>query len=86
VITSPLTTERESTASFVGHYIKRDRVTLPQRVNADVLAGIIRVTNPSERGSRTESDPSVIAIRRDALEAMPEVLSATVVLDALAAQ
>jgi CDP-glycerol glycerophosphotransferase (TagB/SpsB family) len=85
-MTAPLTTEKASTASYVGRYIKRDRVTLPREISADVLAGIIRITNPGERAPSAELDPAVIAIRRDALNRLNPATRATVVLDALAAQ
>jgi hypothetical protein len=85
-LTAPLTTEKASTASYVGRYIKRDRVTLPPQVSADVLAGIIRITNPGERAPSAEPDPAVIAVRREALGGLNSSSRATVVLDALAAQ
>ncbi len=84
--TSPLTTETHSAASYVGRYIKRDRVTLPSSIDADVLAGIIRISNPGERAPAAEPDPAVIAVRRDVLADRPPDAAATVVLDALAAQ
>ena len=84
-LTSPLTTERSCTASFVGRHIKRDRVTLPKHVDADVLAQVIRLTNPGERMADAEPDPPVIAVRRESVGALGAGARATVVLDALAA-
>jgi len=84
-LTSPLTTEKACPVSFVGRYIKRDRVTLPKQVNADVLAGIIRLTNPGERVADAEPDPPVIALRRTSAGALLPDVRTTVVLDALAA-
>lgn len=85
-MTSPLTTTRERTSSYVGRYIKRDRVTLPSAVSADVLAGVIRVTNPGERALQPDPDPAVIAVRRDRLDALSTGAMPAIVLDALAAE
>jgi hypothetical protein len=84
-LTSPLTTEKGHAPSFVGRYIKRDRVVMPKEINADVLAGIIRVTNPAERGADADPDPAVIALRRESVHALGAGARTTVVLDALAA-
>lgn len=84
-LTSPLTTEKSCTASFVGRHIKRDRVTLPKHVDADVLAQVIRLTNPGERMADAEPDPPVIAVRRESVGVLGAGARTTVVLDALAA-
>jgi hypothetical protein len=72
-------------ASYVARYLKRDRVTLQKHVSAEVLAGIIRVTNPGERVPHGEPDPPVIALRRESANAVGAGVRTTIVLDALAA-
>ncbi len=84
-LTSPLTTEKACLASFVGRHLKRDRVTLPKHVDAEVLAHVIRITNPGERISDAEPDPPVVAIRRESVGALASGRRSTVVLDALVA-
>jgi CDP-glycerol glycerophosphotransferase (TagB/SpsB family) len=84
-LTSPLTTERSHAASYVGRYVKRDRVTLPKNVNADLLAQVIRLTNPGERVPDAEPDPAVIALRRESMTLLDAGTRTSVVLDALAA-
>lgn len=81
-MTTPLTTDRASASSYVGRFIKRDRVTLPAKVNADFLAGVIRITNPGERGPAVDPDPAVLAVRRDRLASADGRV--VVVTDALA--
>ena len=60
-------------------------MTLPKHVDADVLARVIRITNPGERMADAEADPPVIAVRRSSIGAVGPGLRSTVVLDALAA-
>ena len=84
-LTAPLTTEKDHAASYVGRYIKRERVTLPKQVSADFLAGVIRITNPAERVPEAEADPAVVALRRESVGRLSQQAKATVVLDALAA-
>ena len=84
-LTSPLTTEKSHVASYVARYIKRDRVTLPKQVDAEVLAQVIRMTNPGERSADGELDPAVIALRRESFGMVGAGVRTAVVLDALAA-
>lgn len=80
-MTSPLTTDRERPATYVGRFIKRDRVMLPAKVTTEFLAGLIRVTNPGERALAEDPSPAVVAMRRDRLPTAKD--RAVVVADAL---
>jgi hypothetical protein len=63
-ITAPLTTRDPAAPTYVGRFIKRDRVTIPPRVNADFLANVIRITNAGERLPPDGIDAAVVAHRR----------------------
>lgn len=83
-MTSPLTTARERSATYVGRYIKRDRVTLPAKVSTEFLAGVIRITNPGERAMDVDPHPALVAMRRDRLPTSRD--RAVLVADALAVE
>ena len=63
-MTAPLTTNDPEAPSYVFRFIKPDRVQLPARVSPELLADVIRITNPGERAEAAGVDPAVIAARR----------------------
>jgi hypothetical protein len=78
-----LTTETSSASGYVGRFVKRDQVALPKSVSADVLAGVLRLTNPGERAPASNPDPAVLAMRRDRMASAASGAAPAVVLDAL---
>ena len=64
LLTGPLTTGLDGSLSQIGRHLKRDRLNLPSRVDLEVLAGVIRLTNPGEWTPVEKIDSPVWAARR----------------------